>query len=283
MTTRYDTSAVPLQGAYVAKRCPVRAQNDAILPGVPVQPDAFVQRLFDRGNAFEDEVLSELDADGAAVLIEGRGLEAETATLEAMRRAARLILNGRLADEAGRRVGKPDLLVHAPSGYRAIDIKFHRALDVADRSRESDPALVSDLSSPSFEAAREDLDFNARRNEGDLLQLAHYQRMLESMGMAVPRTADSQGSSAPSSWWSGTTSTRDLADTVRRRRRRSCAAPWSAMTSSSTFGSTSSPWRGSINSTPLSSFSSSRFDAQSARTARGANTAARSSKLRPGT
>ena len=86
MTTRYDTSAVPLQGAYVAKRCPVRAQNDAILPGVAVQPDAFVQRRFDRGNAFEDEVLSELDADGAAVLIEGRGLAAETATLEAMRR-----------------------------------------------------------------------------------------------------------------------------------------------------------------------------------------------------
>ena len=98
---------------------------------------------------------------------------------------ARLILNGRLADEAGRRVGKPDLLVHAPSGYRAIDVKFHRALDVADPSRESDPALVSDLSSPSFEAAREDLDFNARRNEGDLLQLAHYQRMLEAMGMAA--------------------------------------------------------------------------------------------------
>ena len=129
--------------------------------------------------------MSELDADGAAVLIEGRGLEAETATLEAMRHTARLILNGRLADEAGRRVGKPDLLVHASSGYRAIDIKFHRALDVADPSRESDPALVSDLSSPSFEAAREDLDFNARRNEGDLLQLAHYQRMLESMGMAA--------------------------------------------------------------------------------------------------
>ena len=185
MTTRHDTSAVPLQGAYVAKRCPVRAQNDAIAPGVPVQPDAFVQRRFDRGNAFEDEVLAELDADGAAVLIEGRGLAAETATLEAMRRAARLILNGRLADEAGRRVGKPDLLVHAPSGYRAIDVKFHRALDVADPSRDSDPALVSDLSSPSFEAAREDLDFSARRNEGDLLQLAHYQRMLEAMGMAA--------------------------------------------------------------------------------------------------
>ena len=73
----------------------------------------------------------------------------------------------------------------APTGYRAIDIKFHRTLDVADPSRESDPALVSDLSSPSFEAAREDLDFNARRNEEDLLQLAHYQRMLEAMGMAA--------------------------------------------------------------------------------------------------
>ena len=74
--------------------------------------------------------------------------------------------------------------------------KFHRTLDVADPSRESDPALVSDLSSLGFEAAREDLDFNARRNEGDVLQLAHYQRMLESMGLAC-RDGRSRGSSAP--------------------------------------------------------------------------------------
>ncbi len=96
----------------------------------------------------------------------------------------------------------------------------------------------------------------------------------------LPRTADSQGSSAPTDWWSGTTSTRRSGRHRRCRRSPSCAAPWSAMTSSSTFGSTSSLWPDSINSTPLSIFSSSQFVARSARTVRGPNTAARSSKLR---
>jgi predicted RecB family nuclease len=105
----------------------------------------------------------------------------------AMRDGTALILNGRLADPDGRRIGKPDLLVLAPNGgYRAVDIKWHMALDIAKPSGKSVPAMVSPLSGVGFEHSVEDPVFSARKHEGDLLQMAHYQRMLEAIGMAPP-------------------------------------------------------------------------------------------------
>jgi predicted RecB family nuclease len=187
VTRRYDTSAVPLQGGYVAKQCPVRAQNDSLVPGVRVEPGAFQQRLFDNGNAFEVISVAEiLLGTPETVVIEGRGVDAEVATLAAMRDGAPIILNGRLIDTAGRRVGKPDLLVRAADGgYRPADIKWHMALEVAKASGNPDPALVSSIASLDRESAVADMDFVVRRHEGDVLQLAHYQRMLEALGFAA--------------------------------------------------------------------------------------------------
>jgi predicted RecB family nuclease len=188
MATRYDVSKVPLQGGYVAKQCPVRAQNDAVVPGVPIEPDPFQQRLFDQGNAFEADVVTDLLAGQAAtVVVEGGGDAAEAATLAAMRDCSPLILNGRLTDPDGRRVGKPDVLVFAPGGgYRAVDVKWHMALDVAKASGKSVSAMVSPLITVGYEHAVEDPAFSARKHQGDLFQLAHYQRMLEAIGMAPP-------------------------------------------------------------------------------------------------
>lgn len=184
MTTRFDVSGVPLQGGYVAKQCPVRAQLDVLRPVEPRPTSPVLQRRFDRGIEFEAAVVAELlAAHPDAVTIEGDDPAArERATAAAMEAGASLILNARLpSDDRGRRVGKPDLLVRAPDGgYRPVDVKHHRTLEPG-----SEPARSSSLREPALEAAGDDPDGSVRRNRGDLLQLAHYQRMLEACGRAA--------------------------------------------------------------------------------------------------
>jgi predicted RecB family nuclease len=187
--TRYDVSNVPLQGGYVAKQCPVRAQNDTLKPGDPIPPDEFTLRLFANGNAFEAEVIDEiLGAHSQAVVVEGQtpGSQ-EAATLLAMTAESSPILSGRLpADVLGRRVGMPDLLVTARTGgYRPVDIKWHQVLESRAGAGSAIPGLCSSLSEPTREAALIDEEYAARKKQEDLLQLAHYQRMLEAIGMAA--------------------------------------------------------------------------------------------------
>ena len=189
MATRHDVSSVPLQGGYVAKQCPVRAQNDAIRPAEPFPPDLFTERLFASGNAFETDIVAEvLRLNPGAVWVDAADAAArETATASAM--AARLspILNARLpADVLGRRVGRPDLLVSAPDGgYRAVDIKWHQTLEPAIGTASELPGRCATLEHLRHEAAVIDADYAARKSQSDLLQLAHYQRMLEAAGMAA--------------------------------------------------------------------------------------------------
>jgi predicted RecB family nuclease len=187
MPARFDVTDVPLQGGYVAKQCPVRAQNDALQPAEPRPPDQFTQRLFARGNAFETEIVVEvLRLHDGAVVIEGDGPDAlEDATLSAMRAGSSPILGSRLpADLSGRRVGRPDLLVAAPSGgYQPVDIKWHQALEPTRAGGPALPALCSPLEAIAVDGASIDQELAARKSEKDLLQLAHYQRMLESVGL----------------------------------------------------------------------------------------------------
>ncbi len=155
-----------------------------------------------RGVAFEREVVADLVArhPGRCVVIDpGSGGRTdddkagrEAATLDAMRAGAPLIAAGRLpADRTSRRVGEPDLLVAAgggAAGYRAVDIKHHRSLRVSARADVGDQELAarcSTLEQPWWEAAEPLSGADARKRREDLLQLAHYQRMLEAAGLAA--------------------------------------------------------------------------------------------------
>ena len=194
MATRYDVSPVPLQGGYVAKQCPVRAQWDAIKPCEQLPHSAALERRLARGREFEARIVAELAGHhpGATILVtqdRDRRAEREAATVAAIAAGARVIIGGRLpADLAGRRVGEPDLLVAAAGpGYRAVDVKHHRSLyprQDGDDSPEQG-ALCSALDALVLEAAAPDPAFSPRRHKGDLLQLAHYQRMLEATGLAA--------------------------------------------------------------------------------------------------
>ena len=189
MATRYDISVVPPQGGYVARRCPVRAQLDILQPCDPLPLSPVAERRVARGIVFEAAIFSRLaEAHPLAVLLTGdnRALR-EKATLDAIMANADLIVDGRLpSDVAGRRVGEPDLLVRSTTGrgYRPVDVKHHRALDVAGEG--STPALCSTLASPALESSAPDSEKTPRKHRGDFLQLAHYQRMLEAAGFASP-------------------------------------------------------------------------------------------------
>ena len=179
-------TSLPLLGAYAARQCPVRAQWDLLRPCEPLPPTPAQERLAERGREFEDWVLSRiLELHPAAVAVPSAPApDREQATARAMAAGAPVITKGRLPqDLLGQRVGEPDLLLRAPAGgYRPVDVKHHLALT-------SEPSPFAGRSAPlerlTWEEAGEEEGRGARKNREDLLQLAHYQRMLEAGGFAV--------------------------------------------------------------------------------------------------
>lgn len=186
MATRYDVSAIPLQGGYMAKQCPVRAQWNVIRPCEPLAVSPVLERLFARGRRFESEIAAELVSlvPGATLITVEDPKEREAATVMAMDAGCELIIGGRLpSDVVGRRVGEPDLLVRAGTGgYRSVDVKNHQTLLAG---AEGIRTLTATLDAPWWERATEEGEKSARKRKDDLLQLAHYQRMLEAFGLGA--------------------------------------------------------------------------------------------------
>jgi predicted RecB family nuclease len=102
-------------------QCPHRVNMD--IYGNPAEKDKvspFVQLLWDRGNAFERQVMEELEApftDLSALY----DVAKEEATQEAMERGDGLLYSGRI--RAGELLGEPDILRKQGQGYIAGDIK----------------------------------------------------------------------------------------------------------------------------------------------------------------
>jgi predicted RecB family nuclease len=180
--------------AYLAKTCPEAVQLDVLRPCDPLPPTAFSQKQWADGRAFEARVFEDLAAsfEDAVVVDRAEVLEErERSTARAMIEGAPLIIGGRLPpDERGHRVGEPDLLFRVGAtlksnglwGYVPVDVKKHAVESDTDEHgpipSNSMPVLAWTEPSPvdaGSSTARED----------DLLQLAHYQRMLQACGHAA--------------------------------------------------------------------------------------------------
>ena len=185
--------AITPRNAYFAKMCPERVQLDVLRPCEPAPDPPFLLKLIAAGIEHEDDTVDALGAAvEGAVVVEGDEPGArERQTLGALAGGAPAVAGGRLpVDVTGHRVGQPDLLVRHGDGYVPVDVKSHRSL-VAAKEPGAGTALVSDVGEPFPAAAAIDPDATPRKHLGDLLQLAHYSRLLEAAGLAA--TSDNLG------------------------------------------------------------------------------------------
>ncbi len=187
-----DVSAVDSLGAYVAKSCPVRVQLRFAPPAIPPRESPALEPFLQAGLQHEFQTNAKLAEMVEVVDTEG-GVEA---TRRALERGVAVLMGATLpTDEAGHRVGRPDWLVRAKAkspnglpGYWPVDIKWHKVTEPSgSRTASKYPAIAAPLHRPFAEAARpmrgrfERVDKTRRT---DLLQLAHYWRMLEACGHA---------------------------------------------------------------------------------------------------
>ncbi|MES0384670.1 MAG: PD-(D/E)XK nuclease family protein [Hyphomicrobium sp.] len=122
-------------------QCPHRVTMNLV--GDPSQRDPvspFVELLWERGNAYEREVIARLSQTETIVdLSSYKEDEKERRTLEAMREGADLIYSGRIS--SGDLVGIPDLLKREGEGYVPVDIKSGRGEEGGDDDTDPKPKL----------------------------------------------------------------------------------------------------------------------------------------------
>lgn len=198
MPRRSGPSDLPVLGSYPAQRCARRVHNE-FAPGprvaLPISPE--VQARIDAGRLFEsaifDEIRDSATASGGAVAdltIAATGEDWDRGTqrtLEAIGDGADVIIGGRLP-EINSRSGAPDVLVRHGEGYLPVDVKNHRTLRASAKPakpanpRPSAHVLVSALTAPDVTVPQSGYSNRATSWQKDVMQLAHYTRMLQELG-----------------------------------------------------------------------------------------------------
>src|SRR3970282_1863627 len=87
MVGRLDVAAVPLQGGYIAKQCPVVIQNQILVPELKTEPPAEVMHRMNGGGQFEWALLDRRLFGGPGdwvVIPSGPPEVAQRLTVEAM-------------------------------------------------------------------------------------------------------------------------------------------------------------------------------------------------------
>jgi len=203
--------------AYAARSCPVKTHNrfDATLPdirgasrlgGTRSAPDEntadeHLLELFAGGKAFEVEMLARIAAEASGVVdLRSPGEEFSrepidlgaraAATAEAVASGAAIILGpAPPLDLAGHRSGRPDLLVRGPAldgggpGYLPVEVKRHRVMESFTGSGAA--VRLSTLDRPLPDDALDLPEWTLKSSrDGDLLQMAHYWRLLDAAGWA---------------------------------------------------------------------------------------------------
>jgi predicted RecB family nuclease len=200
-----------LLGAYAACSCPVKTQNafDPTCRRHPTEPDESLAELFDGGAAFRAEVLDGLADRHRERLVDLRApldptpAARRAACLAALESGAELVVGGWLpVDVVGRRHGQPDFLVRGADQddgrprYHPVVVKWHKVIERRSPGRAAavdpggalpEPSLAYTTVArprplPVSRMAGQGLRVASR--EADLLQLAHYHRMLVAAGYA---------------------------------------------------------------------------------------------------
>ena len=190
--------------AYAARSCPVKTHN-AFHPGVSLPAgDESLRERFHGGIVFADEVLAEVLAGDPGRVVDCRGLtdlpsqQQEQACLAALREGADAVIGGLLPrDWTGHRSGRPDLLLRDGRGYHPVVVKYHR---VIDRRGDGCVLTYSRLESPRVRERAEGFRYRWNWRLNNVLQLAHYWRMLQHLGLAADEP------------WAGVVGTDDLVD-----------------------------------------------------------------------
>jgi hypothetical protein len=105
--------------------------------------------------------------------------DAIAATVAAMDAGDGLILGGWLPDDAaGRRTGRPDLLIRVDGRYLPGDVKNHKTVQRAKKTA----AVLSPLAHPASRRSVSALTTATSHRFEDGMQLAHYTRMVQACG-----------------------------------------------------------------------------------------------------